>query len=75
MFQKAMKSWIRRGQAKVTLKCQDEKELLKLMKIADQKNLCFELAFDEDTKAPLVLAIGPAPIDLINSVTGHLKLY
>ncbi|KAG1784266.1 peptidyl-tRNA hydrolase PTH2-domain-containing protein [Suillus placidus] len=71
--------WERIGQAKIALKCSSEDELLELEAVAKSLNLCARSILDAGRTqiaagSRTVLGIGPAPIDLINQVTGRLKL-
>ncbi|KAG1757879.1 peptidyl-tRNA hydrolase PTH2-domain-containing protein [Suillus lakei] len=71
--------WERTGQAKIALKGSSEDELLELEAVAKSLNLCARSILDAGRTqiaagSRTVLGIGPAPIDLINQVTGHLKL-
>uniref|UniRef100_K3WU49 peptidyl-tRNA hydrolase n=1 Tax=Globisporangium ultimum (strain ATCC 200006 / CBS 805.95 / DAOM BR144) TaxID=431595 RepID=K3WU49_GLOUD len=76
---KAVRAWEMLGQAKVCLKVDSEEELLSLAAKASEHGLINYVVVDAgrtqiapDSKT--VLGIGPAPIDAINKVTGHLKL-
>ncbi|KIJ07926.1 hypothetical protein PAXINDRAFT_164529 [Paxillus involutus ATCC 200175] len=71
--------WERTGQAKIALRGSSEDELLELEAIAKSLNLCARSILDAGRTqiaagSRTVLGIGPAPVDLINQVTGHLKL-
>ncbi|KAF9229650.1 peptidyl-tRNA hydrolase II [Gyrodon lividus] len=71
--------WERTGQAKVALRGSSEDELLELEAIAKSLNLCARSILDAGRTqiaagSRTVLGIGPAPVNLINQVTGHLKL-
>ncbi|KAG1825626.1 peptidyl-tRNA hydrolase, partial [Suillus subaureus] len=71
--------WERTGQAKIALKSSSEDELLELEAVAKSLNLCARSILDAGRTqiaagSRTVLGIGPAPVDLINQVTGHLKL-
>lgn len=71
--------WERTGQAKIALRSSSEDELLELEAIAKSLNLCARSILDAGRTqiaagSRTVLGIGPAPVDLINQVTGHLKL-
>ncbi|KIO02412.1 hypothetical protein M404DRAFT_28001 [Pisolithus tinctorius Marx 270] len=66
-------------QAKIALRGSSEDELLELEAIAKSLNLCARSILDAGRTqiaagSRTVLGIGPAPVDLINQVTGHLKL-
>ncbi|KAH7883889.1 peptidyl-tRNA hydrolase PTH2-domain-containing protein [Phlebopus sp. FC_14] len=71
--------WERTGQAKITLKASSEDELLELEATAKSLNLCARSILDAGRTqiaagSRTVLGIGPAPVDLVDRVTGHLKL-
>lgn len=72
-----MKHWQRWGQPKITLKVNDEAELLSIKEVADNENLVnFMVKNVNSSKNDVqILAIGPDCSDDINKVTGHLKLY
>ncbi|KAF8971557.1 peptidyl-tRNA hydrolase, partial [Flammula alnicola] len=73
---KLLRHWERTGQAKIALKAKSEDQLLELEAIAKSLNLCARSVQDPelgDNVRP-VLAIGPAPVNLINEVTGKLRL-
>ena len=76
-----VKEWTYSGQAKVTLKCDGgEQELLALQSDARRRGLTAMSICDAGRTqiaagSRTVLAIGPGPVDLIDKVTGHLKLY
>ncbi|KAI8900982.1 peptidyl-tRNA hydrolase [Globomyces pollinis-pini] len=73
-------SWETFGQAKITLKCPDEDTLLELQKKARKEGL-IACSIQDAGRTQIaagsrtVCAIGPGPADLIDKVTGHLKLY
>ncbi|KAF8528059.1 peptidyl-tRNA hydrolase PTH2-domain-containing protein [Hysterangium stoloniferum] len=74
-----VRHWEITGQAKVALKCPSEEELLLLQAKAQSLNLCARTIMDAgrtevDAGTITVLGIGPAPVDLINQVTGKLRL-
>ncbi|KNC99920.1 peptidyl-tRNA hydrolase [Spizellomyces punctatus DAOM BR117] len=74
-----LRKWEKYGAAKVALKCSSEKELLHLHALARKAGLVAEYIEDAGrTQIPegsrTVLAIGPAPIQAVDTVTGHLKL-
>ncbi|KAK9704411.1 hypothetical protein K7432_010203 [Basidiobolus ranarum] len=75
-----LKDWEYSGQAKITLKCDNEPEMLELQKKARSMGLCARSIQDAGRTqiaagSRTVLAIGPGPVEIINEVTGHLKLY
>ncbi|KAJ7169659.1 PTH2-domain-containing protein [Mycena filopes] len=74
-----VKHWERTGQAKIALKATSDKQLLELETQAKILNLCARSVRDEgrtqvEPGTRTVLAIGPAPVELINRVTGKLRL-
>ena len=75
-----LKKWERDGQAKITLKADTEEVLTELELVAKSQKLITSLIFDAGRTqiaagSMTVLAVGPGPADVIDSVTGHLKLY
>ncbi|KAJ4494267.1 peptidyl-tRNA hydrolase [Lentinula lateritia] len=76
---KLVRHWERTGQAKIALKGTSEEQLLELEAIAKSLNLCARSIIDAgrtqvEPGTRTVLAIGPAPVPLINQVTGSLRL-
>ncbi|KAJ3998473.1 peptidyl-tRNA hydrolase PTH2-domain-containing protein [Lentinula boryana] len=76
---KLVRHWERTGQAKIALKGTSEEQLLELEAIAKSLNLCARSIVDAgrtqiEPGTMTVLAIGPAPVRLINEVTGSLRL-
>ncbi|KAN0066372.1 hypothetical protein ACQY0O_000466 [Thecaphora frezii] len=74
-----VKQWERLGQAKVALKCPNEELMLELEAKAKNLGLVARSIIDAGRTqiAPnsrTVLAIGPAPVSIIDEITGHLKL-
>ncbi|KAI9363057.1 peptidyl-tRNA hydrolase PTH2-domain-containing protein [Pilaira anomala] len=74
-----LKAWEYSGQAKVALKCDSEDKLLELQAIALSLGLPAQTIQDAGRTqiAPgsrTVLGVGPGPAELIDQVTGHLKL-
>ncbi|KAJ7630720.1 peptidyl-tRNA hydrolase PTH2-domain-containing protein [Roridomyces roridus] len=67
-----VRHWERTGQAKIALKATSEKQLLDLQSVAKNLNLCARCVQDQGTTT--VLAIGPAPVEVVNRVTGKLRL-
>lgn len=75
-----LKQWENCGQPKVVVRAPDEKTLVELLTHAEILGLTVSLIEDAGRTqiAPgsrTVLGIGPGPVDLIDKVTGHLKLY
>jgi PTH2 family peptidyl-tRNA hydrolase len=75
-----LKEWEDCGQAKVVLKVETEHELLELAKMSHSQGLVTSLVRDAGRTqiAPgskTVLGIGPGPVNLVDRVSGHLKLY
>lgn len=75
-----LKQWEYCGQPKVVVKAPDEETLVQLLTHAKVLGLTVSLIQDAGRTqiAPgsqTVLGIGPGPADLIDKVTGHLKLY
>ncbi|KAJ1999738.1 hypothetical protein GGI06_006028 [Coemansia sp. S85] len=75
-----LKAWEFTGQAKVTLKCNSEEELVDLQKKAQAAGLVAQSICDAGRTqiaagSRTVLGIGPGPISAVDRVSGHLKLY
>ncbi|NXG57633.1 PTH2 hydrolase, partial [Hemiprocne comata] len=75
-----LKQWEYCGQPKVVLKAPDEETLIQLL--ADAKHLGLTVSLIQDAGrtqiAPgsqTVLGIGPGPADVVDKVSGHLKLF
>ncbi|NXX92931.1 PTH2 hydrolase, partial [Centropus bengalensis] len=75
-----LKQWEYCGQPKVVLKAPDEETLTQLL--LDAKHLGLTVSLIQDAGrtqiAPgsrTVLGIGPGPADVVDKVSGHLKLY
>ncbi|THV07558.1 peptidyl-tRNA hydrolase II [Dendrothele bispora CBS 962.96] len=76
---KLVRHWERTGQAKIALKATSEDQLLELEALAKSLNLCARSIEDAgrtevEPGTRTVLAIGPAPVDQVNMVTGKLRL-
>ncbi|XP_052464088.1 peptidyl-tRNA hydrolase 2, mitochondrial [Carassius gibelio] len=75
-----LKQWEYCGQPKVVVKAPDEDCLLELLSHAKEVGLPVSLIQDAGRTqiAPgsrTVLGVGPGPADIVDKVTGHLKLY
>jgi len=76
----ALKAWETTGQTKVCLKIDSEEALLDLAAEAKKNGINFGVVRDAgrtqvDAGSLTVLGIGPAKIEQIDAITGHLKLY
>ncbi|KAH9075798.1 peptidyl-tRNA hydrolase PTH2-domain-containing protein, partial [Lactarius deliciosus] len=74
---KLVRHWEVTGQAKIALKASSEEEILELEAIAKSLNLCARSIQDAgrtqvEAGSRTVLGIGPG--ELVNQVTGHLRL-
>jgi len=72
--------WMEEGQRKIALKVRSEPELLELERKANESNLPTALISDmglTELKPGTVtsLGIGPAPSNILDSLTGKLPLY
>lgn len=75
-----LKAWEYSGQAKITLKCETEQELMELYISARAMGLLANVIRDAGRTqiaagSKTVCAIGPGPSEVVDKVTGHLKLY
>jgi len=75
-----LRLWECSGQQKVTVKCESEEELLTLLAKARSLDLVAAVIADAGRTqiaagSRTVLAVGPGPEELIDQVTGGLKLY
>uniref|UniRef100_A0A182UYW2 peptidyl-tRNA hydrolase n=2 Tax=Anopheles merus TaxID=30066 RepID=A0A182UYW2_ANOME len=75
----AIRKWQNGGQAKIALKVDTEEAMMEIYRTAkaNKLNCCLirdagRTQIEPNTKT--VLAVGPAPIVAVDSVTGHLKL-
>eukprot|EP00565_Helicotheca_tamesis_P001666 CAMPEP_0185740218 /NCGR_PEP_ID=MMETSP1171-20130828/37303_1 /TAXON_ID=374046 /ORGANISM="Helicotheca tamensis, Strain CCMP826" /LENGTH=184 /DNA_ID=CAMNT_0028412013 /DNA_START=23 /DNA_END=577 /DNA_ORIENTATION=+ len=74
-----LKAWERTGCAKIALKCPNEQELTSILEKAYNKGIpCYlvEDAGRTQIKAGsrTVLGLGPAPVDVFEGISDHLKL-
>ncbi|KAH0793823.1 peptidyl-tRNA hydrolase [Histomonas meleagridis] len=65
-------TWYHLGQAKVCTKVQNPQMMEDLIKKAEENNVIHEILQYKGQVA--AIAVGPAPVDEVNLVTGHLKL-
>lgn len=77
---KYFKKWIREGQKKVLVKCDDVDHMKFLQKRAEKEGLVTKLVSDAGltevkSGTKTCLGIGPGPNDLVDKVTGDLPLY
>lgn len=77
---KSVNAWERTGQKKIAVKCPTEAKLMEVREAAAVQGVAFYLVQDagHTQVAPgsrTVLAVGPAPEDLCNQITGNFKLY
>jgi len=75
-----LEGWIREGQLKVVLRVNSEQELIEVYENAVKLGLPASIIRDAGkTQLPpgtlTAVAVGPAPEELVDRVTGHLKLY
>ncbi|KAI9288729.1 peptidyl-tRNA hydrolase PTH2-domain-containing protein [Umbelopsis sp. AD052] len=71
--------WEHTGQAKVALRCDSEEQMLELQALAASIGLTARSIQDAgrtqiEAGSRTVLGIGPGPVDMVNQITGHLKL-
>ena len=74
-----IKKWENEAYAKVVLKVQNKEDLIALKKLADEKGISSYLVVDAGrtqipTSSVTVLGIGPDEDEIIDEVTGDLKL-
>lgn len=73
-------AWRVSGYAKVVVQCADENELLEIARKSKEAAVPYYVVRDAGRTQVLagsktVVAVGPAPKSLVDTVTGHLKLY
>jgi len=73
------KAWLQEGQCKIAVKVESEQEILELERQAKELGLPFALVYDRGlTELPpntlTCLAIGPAPSEKVDEITGKLTL-
>jgi len=78
-FPEWFKKWFNEGQKKVVLRASSEEELLNLYQMAKEKGLPTVVIRDMGlTEIPpgtvTAIAVGPAPEELVDKITGHLSL-
>jgi PTH2 family peptidyl-tRNA hydrolase len=78
--QSAVKAWRQEGMAKIALKVQDEKELLRSIQLAKDAGLTTAIITDAghtvvEPGTRTCGAVGPAPEDEIDEIFGEFKLY
>ncbi|KAF8591993.1 peptidyl-tRNA hydrolase [Ramaria rubella] len=71
--------WLRTGQTKIALRCDNEEDLLLLEAQARSLNLCARIIQDAgrtqiSAGSRTVVGIGPGPICIVDQVTANLKL-
>lgn len=75
-----LRAWEMNGQPKVVVKIEDEASMLELSSLAREVGLTVSIIQDAGRTqiaagSRTVVGIGPGPVDLIDQVTGHLKLF
>eukprot|EP01116_Phalansterium_solitarium_P024661 TRINITY_DN9095_c0_g1_i1.p1 TRINITY_DN9095_c0_g1~~TRINITY_DN9095_c0_g1_i1.p1 ORF type:complete len:175 (+),score=9.83 TRINITY_DN9095_c0_g1_i1:104-628(+) len=78
-FPRATRQWELGGQAKIALRVPTEQELLDLQKKAESLSLNTYIVMDAGrtqvaSGSRTVLAVGPGPKDVVDKVTGQLRL-
>jgi len=76
---KLVRHWETTGQTKIALRASSEEEIMELEALAKSLNLCARSIQDAgrtqvEAGTRTVLGIGPAPVELVNQVTEHLRL-
>lgn len=72
--------WRYSGYSKVVLQCPGENDLITIARKSKEASLPFYVVRDAGRTqvaagSKTVLAVGPAPKSVVDSITGHLKLY
>ncbi|KAJ8956066.1 hypothetical protein NQ318_016517 [Aromia moschata] len=75
-----LRHWLKFGGTKITVRIDSEDEMLELARQAKEKDVLSSIIRDagQTQVAPgtrTVIAIGPAPKSVLDTITGHLKLY
>jgi PTH2 family peptidyl-tRNA hydrolase len=79
LHQEWLNNWEYIGEAKICVKCNSEKEMIDISNVAKEKGLNTHIVVDAGrtqiaSGSKTVLAIGPAPVEVINEVTSQLRL-
>lgn len=79
LFSSDVREWMETDYKKIVVCCDSEKELFELYDKASQQNLPCSIILDNGLtefkeKTYTTVAIGPAKDDVVNQITGHLKL-
>ena len=74
------RGWWEEGQAKIVVRVDSEAQLIELRRMAEELGLSACLVADRgltqlEPGTGTCLGIGPGPSDLVDKVTGHLKLF
>jgi len=75
----ALRAWLHQGQAKVVLQVRDQAEMHELERRARAQGVSTHIVADAGrtqvaSGSETVLAVGPAPVHIVDAITGHLKL-
>jgi PTH2 family peptidyl-tRNA hydrolase len=76
---RALNSWLSQGQAKVVVQIGSADEMHALERRAHSRGIATHIVMDAGRTqiaagSETVCAVGPGPVELINEITGHLKL-